>query len=254
MTTLSEGDQENLNYILKKDTKKIMKNFADLSNKTCDSLIQQEVTVDKLIRVAVTFNSSLRDKLIGSTSVDQVFTHLAPEMSFFNHETLAKIIGELGDDNDKDRLSDYFKEFKEFCKRKVFEIEPGHCTCGQRFSQLKGRKPFAVVLPTGEETLQNLGDVVSIKETLADDLHIPLDTLHLHQIDRGSVILVFSVPDSIAEELFPLSKEKLALLRVKGILLFVPQDLKSESNLVCFFGLFSNNIIVLTYYCRWKIY
>ena len=234
MTILSKGDQENLNYILKKDTKKIMESFTDLSNRTCDSLIEQKITVDKLVRVAVTSNSSLHDKLTGSTSVDQVFTHLAPEMSFFNHKTLEKIINELGDADDKERLADYSKEFKEFCKRKVFEVEPGHCTCGQRFSQLKQRKLFAVVLPTGEKMLQNLGDAVSIKETLADDLDIPLDTLHLHRIDKGSVILAFSVPDSIAEELFPLPKEKLALLRVKGMLLFVPQDLKSESSQVCF--------------------
>ena len=211
-----------------------MESFCNLSDNTCDSLKRQGVTVDNLVRVAVTSNSSLHDKLTGSTSVDQVFTHLAPEMSFFNHETLAKIIDELGDTDDKDCLSEYSKEFKEFCRRKIFEIEPGHCTCGQQLSQLKRRKLFAVVLP-GERTLQNLGDVVSIKETLADDLDIPLDTLHLHRIDRGSIILVFSVPDSIAEELFPLPKEKLALLRVKGMLLFVPKYLKLESNLVCFF-------------------
>ena len=217
MTTLSEGDQENLNYILKKDTKKIMESFAYLSNRICDSLKRQGVTVDKLVRVAVTYSPSLRDKLIGSMSVDQVFTNLVPEMSFFNHKTLENIINELGDPNDKDRLADYSKEFKEFCKRKVFEVEPGHCTCGQRLSQLKGRKPFAVVLPKDKDMIQNLGDAVSIKETLADDLDIPPATLHLHRIDRGCIILVFSVPDSIAEELFPLPKEKLALLRVKGI-------------------------------------
>ena len=232
MTTLSKGDQENLNYILKKDTKKIMESFTNLSNRTCDSLIRQEVTVDRLVRVAVTSNSSLHDKLTGSTSIDQVFTHLAPEISFFNHKTLAKIIEELGHPDDKDRLDDYSKEFKEFCKRKIFEVEPGHCTCGQRFSQLKQRKLFAVVLPAGEEMLQNLGDAVSIKEMLADDLDIPLDTLHLHRIDRGSIILVFSVPDSIACDLFPLPKEKLALLTKKGIVLFVPQDMKSETNQV----------------------
>ncbi|MCG8622668.1 MAG: hypothetical protein MJE68_11830, partial [Proteobacteria bacterium] len=232
MTTLSEEDQENLNYMLKKDTIKIMKSFTTLSNETCDSLIRQGVTVDSLVRVAINSDSSLHDKLIGSTSVDQVFSHLAPEMSFFNHEILKDIINKFGDKNNKVHLADYSKEFKEFCKRKVFEVEPGHCSCGQR---LKQRKPFAVVLPTGNKSFQTLGYAISIKEMLADDLHIPLDTLHLHQIDRGSIILVFSVPDTIAEELFPLSREKLAPLRVKGILLFVPQDLKSESNLVCFF-------------------
>ena len=225
MTTLSKEDQENLNYILKKDTKGIMKSFANLSNGTCISLKRQGVTVDDLVRVAVNSDSSLYDKLIGSMSVDRVFIHLASEMSFFNHEILEEIINELGDEDDKDRLADYSKEFKEFCKRKVFEVEPGFFPCRQ---QLKQRKSFAVVLPTGEKRLRNLGDAVSIKETLSDVLGIPLSTLHLHRIDRGSVILVFSVPDSVAEELFPLPKEKIALLRVKGMVLFVSQDSKSE--------------------------
>ena len=232
MTTLSKEDRENLNFTLKKDTKKIMRSFENLSNGICDSLKRQKVTVDNLVRVAVNSDSSLHDKLIKSTSVDRVFTNLAPEMSFFNHETLTRIISVLGDEDDKECLSYYSKEFQEFCKRKVFEIEPGPCTCGQHFSKLKQRKHFAVVLPTGEKRFQNLGDAVSIKETLADVLSVPLATLHLHRIDRGSIILVFSVPDSIAEELFPLPKEKLALLRAKGIVLFVPQDFTYESNQV----------------------
>jgi hypothetical protein len=252
MTTLSKGDQEDLNYILEKDTTKIMDSFADLSNATCNSLIRQGVTVGKLVRVAVISNPSLHDKLLGSASIDLVFTHLAPEMSFFNHETLAKIIHELGDQADKDRLADYSKEFKEFCKRKIFEVESGHCPCGQLLSQLKGKKLFAVVLPTGEEALQNLGDAVRIKKKLADVLGVSPATLHLHRIDRGCIILVFSVPDSIAEELFPLPKEKIALLKAKGIILFVPQDSKSKSTQVCFLWIFFLKLTVHTYY-RWKL-
>ena len=233
MTTLSKGDQENLNYILKKDTKKIMRSFADLSNKTCDSLVQQGVTIEKLVRVAANFNTSLHDHLMKLKSTDLVFATLATEMSFFNHEILANIIEELGDKDDKKRLMDYSKEFKKFCKRKIFEVEPGHCACGQILSRLKGRKLFAVVLPLGEKTIMNkLGDAVNIKEMLADILDVLPAALHLHRIDRGSVILVFSVPDCIAKKLFPLSNEKIALLRVNGMTLFVPQELRYESNQV----------------------
>ena len=245
MTTLSKEDQENLNYILKKDTKKIMESFSDLSNGTCDSLIRRGITAERLVREAVNFDSSLHNQLIGSTSVDQVFTHLAPKMSFFNHEVLRRIINKLGEDDDKDHLADYSKEFKEFCKRKVFEVEPGDCTCGKRLSELKGRKPFAVVLPTGEKTLQKLEDAVSIKETLSDILGVPLATLHLHRIDRGSIILVFSVPDSIAEQLFPLPKEKLVSLRTYGMVLFVPQDSKSETKV--------NQVYFLTFFMGIKL-
>ena len=221
-----------------------MRSFGNLSNGTCDSLIRQGVTVEKLVRVAVNFNPFLHDKLIGSTSVDEVFTHLAQEMSFFNHEILEDIITKLGDKDDKDHLADYSKEFKEFCKRKVFEIEPGCCTCWQRLSQLERKKLFVVVLPMDERTMvQKLEDAVSIKKVLAKVLGVPPATLHLHRIDRGSVILVFSVPDCIAAELFPVPNEKIALLKVKGIILVVPQDSKFESIKVCSF--FSSYIILL---------
>ena len=73
MTSLSKEDRENLNYILKKDTKNIMESFTDLSNGTCDSLIRRGVTVETLVRVAVNFDSSLRDELKKSKSVNEVF-------------------------------------------------------------------------------------------------------------------------------------------------------------------------------------
>ena len=232
MTTLSKADKEDLNFILKKDTKKIMNSFNTLFNKTCDSLIQQEVAVERLVRVAVRFDSSLRNELKKSKSINEVFIDLAPEMSFFNHEILANIIDVLGDKDDKDRLAHYSKEFQEFCKRKIFEVQPGCCTCGQHLSNVKQRKRFAVVIPKDEKGFKNLEDAVSIKETLSDVLGVPLASLHLHRIDKGSIILVFSVPDSIAQELFPLPKEKLSLLRTKGMVLFVPQNLTSESSQV----------------------
>jgi hypothetical protein len=259
ITTLSEEDKETLKFLLKEDTQKIINSFTKLSNKTCDSLIQQEkekrLTVDKLIRVAVSFDPSLRDELKELNSIDQVFTNLTPNMSFFNHKVLEGIIETLGDEDNKKNLAGYLKEFVEFCKRKVFEVEPGLCTCGRSLSKIKGRKPFAVVLPIGKNTIRKLEDAVNIKDTLIKDLGVPPATLHLHRIDEGSIILVFSVPDSIAEKLFPLSKEKIALLRVKGMILFIPKDLKSETSQVCLFRPFftsrNNNIVYILY--RWKM-
>ena len=72
--------------------------------------------------MAVNSDSSLHDQLIGSTSVDQVFTHLAPEMSFFNHEILEDIINELGDQNDKDHLANYSEEFENSVNGKFLKL------------------------------------------------------------------------------------------------------------------------------------
>ena len=65
---------------------------------------------------------------------------------------------------------------------------------------------------------------------------LPVDSVItvMGAMKMGSIILISSVPDSVAEKLFPLSKEKIALLRVKGMVVFVPKDSKSVSNQVCF--------------------
>ena len=234
---LSVGDKRNLKYALNKDTRKLCESFRDLSDSTCESLITRGIELDRLIRVATNHDKSLQ--LTSVKSVDEAFTVLAKSMSFFNHKLLSNIIEKLGDENDKQRLVKYSEEFNLYCKRKIFEIDPGTWAGSERFPEaLEGRQLFAVVV--SDFMIEILGDTEVVLETLADILDIQPAALHIHRIDKGSVILVFSVPSSIADEIFPLPQEKISLLKAKGIMIFLPSISKPQNHEV------RNNIPLLS--------
>lgn len=181
MASLDKGDIEDMNFLLMKDIKEIMKSFRHLSNETCKSLARQEVTVDEIIRVAANFDSDTRLRKL--KSIDLAFAALAVKISFFNHDILANIIEELGDNNDEKRLTDYTKQLTQFCKRKVFEVEQGDCTCGYKPSQLQGCKSFAVVLPADDKRIiKYFGDDADTKVKFADILNILPSAFHLHRV------------------------------------------------------------------------
>ena len=227
---LSQGDKQNLKYALNKDTTKLCDSFRDLSDSTCDSLIKRNIKLDRLIRVAINHDKSLQLNSKSVKSMDEAFTVLAKSMSFFNHKLLANIIKKLGDESDKQRMLKYSEEFNHYCKRKVFEIEPGNWAGGESLPEVKGKQLFAVVVSSF--MIQTLGDTEIIIETLADILDIQPAALHIHRIDKGSVILVFSVPNYIADEIFPLSRNKISQLKAKGIMIFVPSSLNPENSQV----------------------
>ena len=223
---LSVGDKRNLKYALNKDTRKLCESFEHLSNSTCDSLIARNIKLDRLIRVAKIHDKSLQ--LSSVQSVDEAFTILAESMSFFNHKLLAIIIKQLGDECDKQRLVKYSEEFDLYCKRKIFEVDPDTWEGSERLPEaLEGRQLFAVVV--SGSMIETLGDTELVLETLADVLDIQPAALHIHRIDEGSVILVFSVPSCIADEIFPLPQEKITLLKAKGIMIFFPSISKPQN-------------------------
>ena len=224
---LSVGDKRNLKYALNKDTRKLRDSFRDLSDSTCESLIERDIKLDRLIRVATNHDKSLQ--LSSVQSMDEAFTILAKSMSFFNNKLLSNIIEKLGDESDKQRLVKYSEEFNLYCKRKIFEIDPGTWEGSERFPEApEGRQLFAVVV--SDLMVETLGDTELILETLADILDIQPATLHIHRIDKGSMILVFSVPSCIADKIFPLQQEKMLLLKAKGITIFLPSIAMSRDH------------------------
>jgi hypothetical protein len=226
---LSVGDKRNLKYALNKDTRKLCDSFRDLSDSTCESLIARDIKLDRLIRVATNHDKSLQ--LTSVQSVDEVFTVLAKSMSFFNHKLLANIVEKLGDESDKQRLMKYSEEFNLYCKRKIFEIDPGTWAGSERVPESpEGRQLFAVVV--SDFMVETLGDTELVIEALADILDIQPATLHIHRIDKGSVILVFSVPNCIADKIFPLPQEKMSLLKTRGIMIFLPSILNPRDHKV----------------------
>ena len=227
MSKLSDDDKDNLAQILISHVEEIVESFSNLSLNTSVSLIRRNVTVDRLRNVVVHFSrdKSLSEALKRETTIDGVFSILGEHWSFFNYEILKFIIDREGDDNDKKCLKAYLEKFEAFCKRKVFEVS---CDSygSEKCSSKKGRKLFVVVME--KSMLQDLGDVKRAQHKIASILGITSAQLQLHQIDEGSVILVMSVPDDVAQELFPLSKNKVRELKMEGFTIFVPKRLEIE--------------------------
>ena len=64
--------------------------------------------------------------------------------------------------------------------------------------------------------------VNAAKRKIATLLKLKPSTLHLHRIDKGSLIFVFSVPNFVARELFPPSPLVAAKLKDEGFLISIP--------------------------------
>ena len=228
MSRLSQNDKDNLTQILLTHIEDIIERFSDLAISTSESLTDRNVTVEKLKNVVVQRDRSLCEKLRQATSIDMAFYILGEHWSFFNYEILAFVIKRLGDENDKKNLETYLEHFDNYCKHKIFEVPPG--TCGhERYydSHSKGDSQLFVVVAV-ESMLVNIGDVKRAQHRLATLLGIDSAQLRVHRIDKGSVILVVSVPEFVAKELFPLAKDKVTKLKAEGFDIFAPKQLRSD--------------------------
>ena len=230
---LDEDIKDDLIQTLTNDLAEIMNCFAELLDKTAVSIGRRgepEVIVERLIIRALGVGAFdhphiqkplLKEdevKLNCSKTVDAAFIILRHHMSFFNFELLQHIINseELCTHEDRKRMKEYCSKFDKFCRRKVFEVPPD--VYGQPRSDCK-RKSF-VVLMTRHEEERNLICVRAAKHKIATILKLKVSTLHLHRIDEGSLLLVFSVPEFVAQCLFPLSDLWKARLKEEGYIIF----------------------------------
>ena len=245
ISKLDEDDKEDLTHQLSKDTSNMIMSFAKLFDETCVSLEEREISVQRVVVRALSLGayesqtiqkpllSEDEKELKRSKTIDEVFIVLRPHMSFFNFELLKHITDciKLCSDSDRKRMNEYISKFDAFCKRKVFEVPPG--AVGQPTSKLKKRKRkvFAVLM-TKHEAEPNLVFVNAAKQKIAELLKLKPSTLHLHRIDEGSIIFVFSVPSFIARKLFPLKPSVAAKLKDEGFLISTPPAIEDKGSVV----------------------
>ena len=224
---LSEDERDDLIQKLNNDTEQIRLQFADLCNDLSDSLKNRDkpVSTNELIKtiVSVSADKSLYGDLIKAIDIDAVFIVLYKYMSFFNYEIIDYIVKRLGDKEDDERLKLYMESFKEFCKRRIFEVTPR--TFGSNQARY-GRKQFALTCET--ELYSSLSEVKRVQRNIAKLFGTkPSLNLHLECVDEGSIIMVFSIPDFIAQEIFPFDPKILCELKAQGFTLFIPKDYTS---------------------------
>ena len=229
---LDEGDREDLTFILSQDLSNMIKGFATLTSEVRVSLDERGISVPRLTAHALGLGAydspemvkplleEDQEKLQQAKTVHDVFLIIQPHMSFFNYELLKHITDskKLCTDDDRKRMDNYCIKFNEFCRRKIFEVPPGAFGQSTAIAKRAKRKLFAVLV-TKHEAESNLVFVKEAKHKIASILKLKPSTLHLHRIDEGSLILVFSIPCFVADQIFPLEPSTKDKLKAEGFLI-----------------------------------
>lgn len=226
---LNPRDKEDVIQKLSDETTDIIQAFADLTFTTMESLKNRNIPVKKLVSVicGLILHKSNKNplplsdvdfqELNKAKSIDEASVTLQKYMSFFNNEKLADIIDKLGDHEDKENLKKFKCRFEDFCKRRVFEVSPTIYSSGY-----KGENYQLFVVLVTEDFIQTLTDVKRAQRKIASILGLHSSVVQLERIDQGSIILVFSIPLVLSQELFPLKPAIYEELKSCGYTLIVP--------------------------------
>ena len=234
---LSESDLEDLIHKLSSQTQDILRHFADLRTNTRKSLTSRNVQPDEVADSALSvkqFDPCHRKELdeASEKSVARVFMVLSRHMTFFNYEILEHIIHHLGTDDDRRNLTRFLERFSDFCRRSVFQV-PSHVL---GYSPGVGEVKLSVYITDlkkyyGDGDI-NLSGIKRIQRKLASILRVKASTLHVYAIEIGSIIILLTVPSTIAMDLFQLIRDRCSELQSHGLQLAI-SDAKSQVIIQC---------------------
>lgn len=232
LSKLSDDEKKDLVQKLSQDTENILESFADLMTDTSRSLKKRNVGVRDLVSVSLNIGAYKSDKvqiplladdeqqLLKADSIDDVFIIIRRHISFFNYEILSYIIRKLGSSTDQENLKLYYEKFQTFCKRKVFEVSP---TVFASSAGDDNKAKLFVILVT-EDIVEKLYDIKASQRRIASLIGVKSSTLRLHRIDKASIILVFSIPLFVAQQLFPIDISTHEQLLSEGFTLLLPKQ------------------------------
>ena len=166
----------------------------------------------------------LKENLNREQNINRIFNIVRPHMTFFNHEILKKVIEKFGSPTDNQNLQTFLQEFRNFCRRSVFELPLGHSK-----EKAVGKQKFAVkitkeaLLVQSEEYDQqatssnpassdheerericapelgiSLEYAKYIQRKLATVLNLKASSIYLDSAISGCVILTFLLPSHIS--------------------------------------------------------
>ena len=203
-----------------------MYKFQKLFTATKKSLREEKVSVSELVGhlaclgfVKPTFKDTgklpLRHqlpKLALSETVDDVMFVVKDYCSFFNYHMLEHIIDECGTPRDREKLAAYKKDFEEYAQCCIIE---GSMEVGKM-----SEEGFSNMFVTLDDSFDNctLSHLNEFKVKLRRVLNISSDVdLRLCRINCGSIKLIFQLPHSLLQDIFPLSPKQAASLAGLGV-------------------------------------
>ena len=150
--------------------------------------------------------------LANAQTVDAVMSVVKDYCSFFNYHMLEHIINEFGTKQDKENMASYKEDFNKYaeccitkCPSEVGKMsEEG---CANLFVTLDDLFDNCAVSHLNV-FIGNLRKILNIPSNVA---------LRLCRINLGSIKLIFQIPHSVQQAIFPLSSEQEAELSSLGV-------------------------------------
>ncbi len=217
---LAEVDRDNIKAKLFDEFHKISKEFSELNEAVCKSLINRAVPLHKVavllqdLRAFPTHvipNASLMGTQIDSITTDNtihdVFDILWHHISFFNFQIIEHLVNHLGTDYDKVLLCKYKKNLDDYCSRNI-------CECPS-FSN-PNRQQVSLVLKVEGLEQSTMHQLITFMTQLATALSIASHSLRMCAAEDGCKKFVFQVPLSVKDTVFPLRAECIRMLAKLG--------------------------------------
>ena len=205
----------------------IEKNFNVLFTLVRTSVVSRGVSVEEFLtflqgipaykaRRKSLFNDEMERLSAKNVKLIDVFKAVSSHCSWFNHSLVDNIITAYCQDDERIRrkYEEYCGELKSYCKNRV-------CQCSRKNGFWPGRhhsRTHVTVKMDREWSKLTAEQLDEVKLNIADTLKLWKHTLYLRSVEKGCVKLVFHVPDSVAEEVFPLSQEQEVALKEVGVL------------------------------------
>ena len=208
------------------ESQSMMYKFQELFTATRKSLWEEKVSVKDLVHHLECLGSvkpAYKDigqsplrcqlpALANAKSIDEVMSVVKDYSPFFNCRMLEHIISEFGNKQTKKKLVEYKENFTKYAECCVIE-------CPSEVSKMSevGYSNMFVTLDDSFDncTVSHLNIFINdLRKTLKISSHVHLKLCH---ICPGSVTLIFQLPTTIQQIIFPLSEEQEKALADLGV-------------------------------------
>lgn len=210
---------------LLEDANKLNEEFAELCDEICESFIQTEIPLQRIVNFLKNSKflllsvrvEELRKKLENATGMYDVFSVLSDVCSWFNHHPLGMLVKKFGSNNERRLYKKFVDEnVMKYLNRSVTEIPidtfGSENIEGSRF-MLKIDSPSAHENITGQQLLV-------LKKKAAEALLVENENLKIVTIEDGCLEVEFLLPEDVFKETFPLLPEQVdnvAKISIEGL-------------------------------------
>ena len=219
---LSHSQKQILRGKLYHEFEVITTDFSSLVYNTCESLLQQGVTVRKLVLLLMTldaFQPTLPNRplleehieeLKVADSIYDVFFILRGYMSFFSFHIIDHIIRKFGTQKDNENLQNYDTKLDEYSRRSVFE-------CPTYSLRRKDQANLIVKVEGVNLEIYTAKHLEVFQSRISNIIKVSKYTLRLCTVEKGCLQLTFQMPCFVKEVIFSISASQKAALQGEGV-------------------------------------